>query len=220
MNEERDEGVAEGKPVKKQSRLGALFQSHRKLFILLIIAIIIMLLSLAYYLGTQATRSMSGDGSGSVTGSNDHNAVTIDQDYLNSLNIGGSTDQDQGQDYFIHHCFLNLYFQAGQLEQEMPVWNDPGNTESMVVKLYIVTGDESDDQATGQGAEPTADQAASDGELLFTSGTIPPGMMLSSIKLTSTLRAGDYKATVVSTPMDANGTPGNSVRSMVDLHVR
>lgn len=124
----------------------------------------------------------------------DPNAVEIDKDYLAGLQYNPST-ANQGN--FIHHLFTDLYFTPDATTQELPAWNDPANTYNLMITLHL----------SGE-AEPLA-----------VSGLILPGQMLTSVILAHGLAAGDYDATLVSTPIDDQGNVYGSLNAQVIIHV-
>jgi hypothetical protein len=56
-------------------------------------------------------------------------------------------------------------------------------------------------------------------EPLAVSGLILPGQMLTSVILAHGLAAGDYDATLVSTPIDDQGNVYGSLNAQVIIHV-
>jgi len=170
-----------------------MLKQHKTKNIILSVIVIFLILS-AIYASYQLGVSKGSHSSG-IKLSNDPSAVTIDQDYLTTLQGYNSYSSEQGQ--FIHHAFTDLYFKADSLIQECPAWCDPRNQYNMFVSMKLLGSN----------------------ELLFTTGTIAPGQMLSSITLNQTLEHGLYQATMTYTPVDDRGNVYGSLTTNVVVHV-
>jgi hypothetical protein len=170
-----------------------MLDKHKTKIIILAVTGILFVLSAVY--ASYQLGMRKGSHSGELGLSSDPNAVMIDQDYLATLQGYNSITAEQGQ--FIHHAFTDLYFKADSLIQECPAWCDPANHYNMFVSMRLVGSD----------------------ELLFTTGTIAPGQMLSSITLNHTLEPGLYQATMTYTPVDDRGNAYGSLTTDVVVHV-
>ena len=170
-----------------------MFDKHKAKTIIVFVAGFFIVMSAIY--ASYELGMSKGNPSGELGFSSDPNAITIDQNYMIAHHGYNSTTAEQGQ--FIHHAFTDLYFKANSLIQECPAWCDPRNQYNMFVSMKLLGSD----------------------ELLFTTGTIVPGQMLSSITLNQTLEHGLYQATMTYTPVDDRGNVYGSLTTNVVVHV-
>lgn len=195
-----------------------MLKKHKNQVVLLAIACI-FLLGAGVYAGIKIGQRQSLAGqekAGQIATDNgrvvdaDPNAVNIDNNYLDSLNQGEGILDEHTQtsaQSMKYHLFTDVWFTAEKTEQELPIWNDPSNEQSMRVQIWL-----QEDFSTKQD-EQTA-------TALITTGSIAPGQMLSEVKLSSPLEAGTYPAVFVYTPVDRVGTKYSSFEVRTLIHVQ
>ena len=148
-----------------------------------------LLLEAGVYAGFRLGRS--SDGSNLAI---DPNALTVDKDYQNTLQCNPST-ANQGN--FIYHLFTDVYFICDAVTQDLPAWNDAGNTYNLMIMLTL----------------------SEEEEPLVVSCIILPGQMLSSVNLAHELATGDYNPMFVCTLVDDYGNAYGSLSANVIIHV-
>ena len=195
-----------------------MLEKHKRQVILLAIACL-FLLGTGVYAGIQIGQRQSSTGhkevdqithEGGESVDVDPNAVDIDQAYLDSLNERADILEEQSQantQTMKYHLFTDVWFAAEKTEQELPIWNDPANEQTMQVRIWLL-----EDLSSGHG-EQTA-------PALITTGAIAPGQMLSKVNLSRRLEVGTYPAVFEYTPVDRAGTKYSSFEARVFVHVQ
>ena len=195
-----------------------MLEKHKKQVVLLAIACV-FLLGTGVYAGIKIGRQQSVAGrekadqiahekSESVNA--DPNAVDIDHAYIDLLNerVGIPDEQSRANAQSMkYHLFTDVWFSAEKTEQELPIWNDPANEQSMRVQIWL-----QEDFSTKQD-ERTA-------IALITTGNIAPGQMLRKADLSRHLETGTYPAVFVYTPIDRAGTKYSSFEAHTLIHVQ
>ena len=195
-----------------------MLEKHKRQVILLAIACL-FLLGTGVYAGIKIGQRQSSTGHKEVDqithedGESvdvDPNAVDIDKAYLDSLNERAGILEEQSQantQTMKYHLFTDVWFAAEKTEQELPIWNDPANEQTMQVRIWLL-----EDLSSGHG-EQTA-------PALITTGAIAPGQMLSKVNLSRRLEVGTYPAVFEYTPVDRAGTKYSSFEARVFVHVQ
>lgn len=195
-----------------------MFEKHKKQVILLAIAFLFVMGAGVYArikIG-QRQSSAGQEKAGQITPEDgepvdaDPYAVSIDQAYLDSLNERADIldEHPQANDQSMkYHLFTDIWFIAEKTEQELPIWNDPSNEQSMQVLIWLI-----EDFPTEQD-ERTA-------TALITTGAIAPGQMLRKVNLSRALETGTYPAIFVYTPIDRVGTKYSSFEARALIHVQ
>ena len=195
-----------------------MLEKHKRQVILLAIACL-FLLGTGVYAGIKIGQRQSSTGHKEVDqithedGESvdvDPNTVDIDKAYLDSLNERAGILEEQSQantQTMKYHLFTDVWFAAEKTEQELPIWNDPANEQSMQVRIWLL------EDLSSRHGEQTA-------QALITTGAIAPGQMLSKVNLSRRLEAGTYPAVFEYTPVDRAGTKYSSFEARVFVHVQ
>ena len=195
-----------------------MLEKHKRQVILLAIACL-FLLGTGVYAGIKIGQRQSSTGHKEVDqithedGESvdvDPNAVDIDKAYLDSLNERAGILEEQSQantQTMKYHLFTDVWFAAEKTEQELPIWNDPANEQSMQVRILLL-----EDYQNRQDEQIVT--------ALTTTGIIAPGQMLRKVNLSSSLEAGTYPAVFEYTPVDRAGTKYSSFEARVLVHVQ
>ena len=195
-----------------------MFEKHKKQVILLAIACL-FLLGTGVYAGIKIGQRQFSTGQEKASQiayengepvATDPNAVDIDQAYLDTLNERAGILEEQSQantQTMKYHLFTDVWFAAEKTEQELPIWNDPANEQTMQVRILLL-----EDYQNRQDEQIVT--------ALTTTGIIAPGQMLRKVNLSSSLEAGTYPAVFEYTPVDRAGTKYSSFEARVLVHVQ
>ena len=195
-----------------------MLEKHKRQVILLAIACL-FLLGTGVYAGIKISQRQFSTGHNEVDQiahedgepvDVDPNAVDIDQAYLDSLNERAGMVDEQSQvntQLMKYHLFTDVWFAAERAEQELPIWNDPANEQSMQVRIWLL-----EDYQNRQDEQTVT--------ALITTGSIAPGQMLRKVELRRSLETGTYPAVFVYTPVDRAGTKYSSFEARVLVHVQ
>ncbi|HOH95901.1 MAG: hypothetical protein BWY11_00167 [Firmicutes bacterium ADurb.Bin182] len=177
-----------------------ILQQHKRKLIILVVALLFLVVAIIVFLSGQKPIPST-----TVKAFlEDPNAVEIDAVFLKEFQNYDCKTVEQG--YFIHNCFSQLYFKSDTTAQELAVWNDPANDKGLIATLYLGNAE----------AVENADESI---ELLYKSSVIKPGRMLTIVDMVRGLKAGDYDATIIYTPVDDFGNIYGSLITPVKLHV-
>lgn len=195
-----------------------MLEKHKKQIILLVIAFLFFM-GVGIYAGIRIGQRQSAVGKeyavqipaedeGQVHA--DPNAVSIDQAYLDSLNERADILEEHplaDTQTIKYHLFTDAWFRAGEMEQKLPIWNDPWNELSFRVLGWIP-----EDMPAGQDMRMT--------DAFIKTGTVAPGQMLRKVNLSKSLATGTYDAIFLYTPIDNAETEYSTLEVHITIHVQ